>query len=336
LVTLPKPLPLDLRLFSRAGVCVFFLALSFSHCAQAQEEEIVANLAGGRVIVHVANERIIFAGMDQPIEIKSTPPRVMELDATHIGILFGASEWQLPADPKPVRLDRNFQRIGATDPRYAGTYAGQAEPDLEAIGIAFLEKLRPLVSQLHHKLDFSPDDPLFEVVIIGYAPQNYGPEIWEVEYRVEQEQVASRGEYWQTHIMRPRFSQLYPPEGKHSPRNLVEIRYPANAKGTPLEGLIQANEPPIARLRSSEARFAKVLDQIEKGQAQKASAADSTELLRSIVSMIAGDAHFFVGYMEEQRGMEWVVPPDEPVEKVPEDKNRPPEAPSLRKRPTPQ
>jgi hypothetical protein len=234
-----------------------------------------------------------------------------------------------------VRLDHNFQRIGAADPRYRGTYAGIAEPDLEAVGIAFLEKLRPLVSQLHHKLDFSPDEPLFEVVIIGYAPQNYGPEVWEVEYRVEQEQVATRGEFWQTRVLRPRFSQLYPPEGKHSPRSLVEIRYPEDAKGTPLIGLIQGNDPWIARIRSSEARFAKVLDQIEKGQAQKASAADATELLRAIVPMLAGNAHFFVGTMEEQRGMEWVVPPDEPVQKEPEDKKRPPDAPSLRKRPTP-
>ena len=326
----------EFQLFSRAGLSVFLLALLFSCPAVAQEEEIVANLAGGRVIVHVANERIIFAAIDQPIELKSVPPRAMELDSTHIGILFGASEWQMPADPKPVRLDRNFQRIGAADPHYQGTYEGIAEPDLEAMGISFLEKLRPLVSQLHHRLDLSSDEPLFKVVVIGYAPKNYGPEIWEVEYRVEQEQVATRGEYWQTRILRPRFSQLYPPEGKHSPRSLVETRYPGGGKGTPLAGLIQANDPRIARLRSSEPRFAKVLDQIEKGQAQKASAPDATELLRSIVPMIAGDAHFFVGYMEEQRGMEWVVPPDEPVQKEPENKNRPPDAPTLRKKPTPQ
>jgi hypothetical protein len=322
-------------LLGRAGALLFLGALLFAICTRAQEEEIVANLAGGRVIIHVANERIVFAAIDQPIEVKSTPPRLMELDPTHIGILFGASEWRLPADPKPVRLDHNFQRL-SIDPHYDTTLSGGAEPDLESIGISFLERLRPLVSQLHHKLDFSSDEPLFEVVIIGYAPKNYGPEVWEMEYRAEQEQVATRGEYWQTRILRPRYTQLYPPEGKHSPRNLVEVRYPDSAKVTPLEGLIQANDPRISRLRSSDPRFAKVLDQIEKGQAQKASAADATEFLRSVVPMISGDARFFVGTMEEQGGMTWVVPPDEPVEKEPEDKNRPPGAPSLRKRPTPQ
>jgi hypothetical protein len=315
---------------------LFFFVLSTVVRAQSQgrEDEIVANLAGGRVIIHVANERIIFAAIDQPMETKSVPPRVVDLDSTHIGVLFGASEWQMPADPKPVRLDRNFTRVAAADPRYQGAYAGQAEPDLEAIGISFLEKLRPLVSQLHHKLDFSPDDPLFEVIVIGYAPNNYGPEVWDVEYRIEQEQVAMRGEYWQTRILRPRFAQLYPPEGKHSPRTLVEVRYPEDAKGAPLAGLIQANDPRIARLRSSEPRFVKVLDEIEKGQAQKASPGDATDFFQAVLPLIAGDSRFFLGTIEQQRGFDWIVPPDEPVEKsTVDDKNRPPEAPTLRKRP---
>jgi hypothetical protein len=34
---------------------------------------------------------------------------------------------------------------------------------------------------------------------------------------------------------------------------------------------------------------------------------------------------------DPRRGMEWVVPPTEPVEKAQEDKNRPPEAPTLRR-----
>src|SRR6266851_835986 len=81
------------------------------------ESEIIANLAGGRVIVHVTkDEVIVFGAIDQPVEAGSVPPRVLELDSTHVGILLGASEWRLPADPKPVRLDRDFQHIGGRDP----------------------------------------------------------------------------------------------------------------------------------------------------------------------------------------------------------------------------
>jgi hypothetical protein len=45
-----------------------------------------------------------------------------------------------------------------------------------------------------------------------------------------------------------------------------------------------------------------------------------------------------MGKMEESHGFDWIVPPEEPVERAKkgeEDKNRPPEAPSLRKRPNP-
>jgi hypothetical protein len=308
------------------------VAVSFAQ--QGHEDEIVANLAGGRVIVHVAKDIIIFAAIDQPVERNSIPPRVMDLDPMHIGVLFGASEWKYPSDPKPVRLDRNFQRAGGRDSRYQ-TAPGEAEPDLETLGTAFLEKLRPLVAQLHHKLDFSSEEPILQVVIIGYAPNDYGPEVWVAEYRIEQEQIAARDEYWQTRALRPRFTQIYPPE-KHAPRTVVEIRYPADAKGPTLPQLIEGNDPEIDRLGSSDPRFAKVLESIRRGQANKAAPMDSADFMRRVLPLINEGAHFILGTMEELRGLEWIIPPDEPVEKTEEkDKNRPPEAPTLRKRPNP-
>jgi hypothetical protein len=313
-----------------AIVLVFHAPPCFS---KGQEDEIVASLAGGRVIVDVAKEVIVFATIDQPIERDSIPPRVMDLDGTHIGVLFGASEWRVPADPKPVRLDRNFQHVGMRDPRYESA-AGEMDPDLETIGTAFLEKLRPLVSQLHHKLDFSPDETAFQVVIIGYAPSDYGPEVWVAEYRIEQDPFPTRGEYWQTRILRPRFTQLYPPE-KHAPHTLVEIRYPPESKGPTLLELIKGNDPRITHLGSTEARFEKVLENIRGGQAQKAAAVDSADFMKTVLPLISGGASFTLGTMTEQRGFEWIVPPEEPVEKVQEDKDRPPEAPTLRKKPKP-
>src|SRR5436309_14407056 len=60
-----------------AGVlCAFPLGA----LAQDQhEDEIIANLAGGRAIVHVAKDAIIFAAINQPVERNSIPPRVMEI-----------------------------------------------------------------------------------------------------------------------------------------------------------------------------------------------------------------------------------------------------------------
>ena len=319
--------------FALLFLTVISLLLATPGLAQDREDEIVANLAGGRVIVHVAQGAIIFAAIDQPVEANSIPPRVMNLDYGHIGILLGASEWRLPADPKPVRLDRDLPRVVPRDPRYE-TDPGEAEPDLESIGVAFLEKLRPLVSQLHHKIDVKPDEALFELVIIGYAPNDYGPEVWTAEYRIQQEEIATRGDFWQTRILRPRFTQLYPPE-KHAPHTLVEARYPDSAPGPALSDLIQGNDPRIAKLCASEPRFAKVREDISRGQAQKAVSADSADFMRAVLPLISGNASFILGNWEEAKGLNWLVPPEEPIEKAKEDKNRPPEAPSLRRKPQP-
>jgi hypothetical protein len=321
-----------------AGISLIAVAQAWNCpqvAAQSQESEgeIIANLAGGRVIVHVAkDEEIVFATIDRPVEVGSVPPRVLQLDGQHIGVLLGASEWRLPADPKPVRLDKDYRPIGARDRNYQGDPSG-AEPDLETIGINFLERLRPLTAQLHHKIEIAGDEPLFEIVIIGYAPNHYGPEVWTVEYRVQQQQVGARAEYWQTRILRPRFTQLYPPE-KHAPRMIVEARLPADEKTPTVMELLQRNDPRVAQLRSGEPRFAKVVEAVDRGQAQKAVAVDSADFMRALLPLIAGKSTFLLGKMEDERGFDWIVPPEEPVDKTKkDDKDRPPEAPTLRKRP---
>src|SRR5437763_10409854 len=259
------------------GILLLCCAAVIASQAQDRQEQIIANLAGGCVIVHRARDTIVFAAIDHAVESNSIPPRVAGVDPTHIAVLFGASEWRIPADPKPIRLDRNFQRLGGREAR-DDSAPGEAEPDLELIGTAFLEKLRPLVGQLHHKVDFSPDLPVFAMVIIGYAPGDYGPEVWVAEYHMEQQEVATRGEeYWQTRLLRPHFTQLYPPE-KHAPRTLVESRYPAGMKGPTLEEMIKSNDPRIASALQNP-RFEKVLENLRGGSAQKAPPADSVEFM---------------------------------------------------------
>jgi hypothetical protein len=303
---------------------------------QETEGEIVANLAGGRVIVHVAkDDLILFATIDHPVEAGAPPPRILSLDTTHIGILLGASEWRETADPKPIRLDRDYRSVGARDSHYADPSG--AEPDLETVGITFLERLRPLTSQLHHKVEIKKDDPLFEIVIVGFGANHYGPEVWTVEYRIEQSEVGTREGYLQTRILRPRFEQLYPPE-KKAPRFMVETRYPDSIAGPTVMELIQGGDPRVAKLRSSDPKIEKAVDLISRGQAQKADDAASTDFLRALLPLISDKASFALGKMQEQGGFDWIVAPEEPVEKTKggeQDKDRPPDAPSLRKRPTP-
>ena len=313
---------------------ILLAALPAGGYTPAQEDEIVANLAGGRAILHVARDTILFAAIDHPLESKSVPPRVASIDSRHIGIFFGASEWQVTSQPRPIRLDHDIPHLAPVDPRFATTSG--AEQDLEQIGVAFLEKLRPLASQLHHPIDLKPEEPLFQIVLIGYAPKDYGPEIWLIDFQVEQSSVAARGDYWQTHVLRPRFTQLYPPE-KHQPKTLIEVRVPSDLQDVPLLGLIQQNAPAIARLRSSDPRISKVVELIQKGEAQKADPVAAGDFLRAALPILAGEAHFFLGSMTENGRFDWIVPPDEPREKVKpaEDKNRPPDAPTLQQKPKP-
>jgi hypothetical protein len=308
--------------------------LAMGSALRAQEDEIVANLAGGRVIIHVAHDGIIFGAIDQPLEAKSVPPRVAEMDQNHVGLFLGASEWQIPASPRPIRLDRDIPRVYAKDPRYQ--QPGSAESDLEQIGVGLLEKLRPLVAQLHSKIDLHPDEPLLEIVVIGYGPSNYGPEVWLLEYHVEQQQVGAQPNYLQTHVLRPRFTQLYPPE-KREAHTLVEVRFPNSLAAQSLRGLLEQNDARISKLRSSDPRFAKVIEAIERGQANKANPEDAQEFMRAVLPLLAGKAAFIEGTLSEDAGFRWVVPPEEPIERVKkeEDKNRPPDAPTLRRKPNP-
>lgn len=317
------------------AMVLFLLAYALaSPVAVSQTDEIVANLAGGRVIIQVARDAIVFGVINHPVEATSVPPRAAQIDPTHIGVFFGASEWQVPAQPRPIRLDYDLQYIRPSNSRVYQV-PGAGENDLEQIGMGLLEKLRPLVSQLHRKIDLKPEEPLFSLVLIGYA-RDYGPEVWVIDYRAEQEQVSFKTEFWQTHILRPRFTQLYPPE-KRQPRTLVEVRVPEDLPAVPLLGLIQQNDPRIAKLRSSDPRFGKVVEEIERGQAQKAVSQDSADFLRAALPLIAGDPHFFEAIMHEDGAFEWMIPPEEPFgeQQRAQEKDRPADAPTLMHKPVP-
>ena len=309
----------------------------FSLLAQKVDSgtEIVTSLTGGKVILHFAkDDTILFAAIDQPVEQGAPPPRLVDLDGRHVAILFGASEWRSLADPKPIRLDRGFHRVSAgTASR--GDYNGEADPDLEMMGVAFLERLRPLAAQLQRKVDYPTDTPFFEMVVIGYGPRDYGPEAWTVEYRITQEMLSTREDFWQTRILRPKFTQIYPPE-KHAPKTLVETGFPADTHDPTLQTLLEGNDPRFSSFRS-DSNLGKALNLILKGQAQKVEAKDAAEFLRDAIPLLYPRQHFFLGKMEEQHGFDWILPPEEPVEKAKQtepDKNAPPEAPSLRKKPT--
>lgn len=322
------------RLFlSFAFVCVYLWFLPPPVSTQQGERDVVANLAAGRVILCVASDGIVIGAVEHGVEPGSGPPLAVPLGGGHIAILLGAVEWISPASDRPaVRLDRELPVL-VRQARPPGPQLSKdpysTAADIESVGVAFLERLRTVASELHRKLDLPSEEPLVELLLVGYA-ENYGPEAWLLRYRIAQE--ALRGDYWRTRVLRPSYTQLYPPE-KGQPRTLIEVRYP-DGSGPGLLDLLNQNDPRLARLSNADPRMARVAEHLARGESHKAAAHDAAEFLRALLDATSGtQAKQILGILNQQRGLEWVLAPPEPPQKAEEGKPREPGAPTLRKPP---
>jgi hypothetical protein len=306
--------------------------------AQTRDGEIVANLAAGRVIIDVTHDGIVIGTIEEPLEPGSLPPRFVDVGGARVAVMLGAVEWARPgAEAKSARVERGVQPLSGNDnlDRQAAPYAAS---DIEAIGVEFLEHVRPLVARLHNKLSLGLDEPIFEVVLADYAPDEV-PEVWLLRYRVRQ--VFLRDDYYQTNVLRPSYTQLYPPE-KHAPRTLIEVRYPESDSSNPsatraereesLLDLLRGQDPRFVRAGSSDAKVARVIEQIKSGKSQDSHLADAEDFMHAALAILAGTQNMAFGVLTEERGFGWVVPPSEPLQKA-EETNRPANAPSLRHRP---
>lgn len=322
----------SLRKFS-VFVCVHLCFLPLVGLAQQGERDVVANLATGRVVLCVAGDGIVIGAVERPIEPESRPPQVVPLRGGHIAILLGAVEWVSPTSGHPtVRLDRELpilpSEAAGPGPRLTKDPNATAA-DIESVGVAFLERLRAVAGELHRKLNIPQEEPLVELLLVGYA-ENYGPEAWLLQYRIAQE--ALRGDYWRTRVLRPSYTQLYPPE-KGQPRTLIEVRYPEDS-GPALLDLLKQNDSRLSRFSNDDPRMARVAEHLARGESHKAAARDAAEFLRAVLDATSGmQAKQILGILNQQRGLEWVLAPPEPPQKAEEGKPREPGAPTLRKPP---
>ncbi len=309
-----------------------FYFLPLTVCAQEAGQEIVANLAAGRVVIYIAKDGIAIAANETRVEADSRPPLLVQLSARRVAILLGAAEWVLPGSGRPpLRLDLELPRALA-NPTLAGPRLQQEQTsDLEPLGLALLEPLRTVVPQLTRKMDLGADDPLVEMLVVGYV-EEYGPEVWLLKYRLVQEPL--RGDYWKSRVLRPSYTQLYPPE-KGQPRTLVEVRYPPEDVGPALLELLQQSDARLTPLRTSNAQAARASEKLAHGESNKALIDDAVVFLRASLDAIAlPNTLQIVGVISEKRGFEWVLaPPAAVLQKAEDVKPREPGAPSLRKKP---
>ena len=96
--------PLSVFRFS-LFVSVFICVHLWPIAAAAQEQELVANLAAGRVLLCVAKDGIFIAAVENKVEPDATPPIVIPLSGRRVAVVFGAAEWLDPASgEKAARL----------------------------------------------------------------------------------------------------------------------------------------------------------------------------------------------------------------------------------------
>jgi hypothetical protein len=304
---------------------IFYL-LASALCAQ----EVVANLAAGRVVIYVAKDGMVIAANESRVEADSRPPLFVQLSPKRIAILLGAVEWVLPGTGRPpLRLDVELPRaIGRQIPAGPRLQPEQVS-DLEPIGTALLEPLRTVVPQLTRKMNLAPDDPLVEMLLVGFEAE-YGPEVWLLQYRLAQEPL--RGDYWKSRVLRPSYTQLYPPE-KGQPHTLVEVRYPPEDAGPALLELLQQSDARLTPLRTSNAQVARASEKLAQGESNKGLLDDALVFLRASLDAIAQPNTLqIVGVISERRGFEWILaPPAAPQQKAEELKPREPGAPTLKK-----
>ncbi|MGA8224676.1 MAG: hypothetical protein WB780_23735 [Candidatus Acidiferrales bacterium] len=311
--------------------------------ARAQEtteppaEEVIVNLAAGRVLIAVVKDAILIATVEDPIEADTHPPIPVQLASRRAGVMLGAVEWfSVTSQVDLARLDRDLPRFHgrmiSTNPSLQAPGEGGEATDIQAIGQGLLEALNEAAKTLHNKVELPADEPVAELIVADYL-ENYGPEVWRLDFPLHQEQ--QHGEYWDTRVSRPRYFQEWPPE-KGQPHTLVEFHYPPSSPSTSLLDLLRAKDPRIAKIEDADPKMWEVGNQILEGQIGKVKAADAIQFLRAALAVTTPpNSRQTMAAIGIQSGFEWVLPPP-PEKRKPSQKKAEREegAPTLMKPPS--
>lgn len=305
--------------------------------SDSPQEEVVANLAAGRVVIAVCKDAILVGTIENPIEAQTHPPIPVPLGSRRIGIILGSVHWFSPSSQLDIaRLDKELPHLRsqavAETPRLRQSQAGAEAADIESIGQGLRDRLSEVVKSLHANIHLPASEPLAQLIVADYIPA-YGPEIWQVTYTLEQ--APEHGDYWDSRVPRPRYLQFWPPE-KGQPHTLVDFHYPPEDKSPPLIELLRANDPRLEKIRASDAKMKTVADLFVAGESGKVLAADAIQFLRAAFNAIASPKdRLTMAVIAEETGFAWILPPPTEPKKPGQEKEREPGAPSLLAPPAP-
>jgi len=301
------------------ALAVLFAAPSPLASARARQsdtptDEVVANLAAGRVVIAVVKDAILIGTVENPIEAGVHPPIPVSIATDRVGIVLGAVDWISPSSHQQLaRLDLELPHLRShlvTTAPHIAVQGGDEASDIEAIGQGLLERLDQVAPGLHGKLDLPEGEPLAELIVVDYLP-SYGPEVWQLSYGIEQEEQDN--DYWTTRVLRPGYLQFWPPE-KGQPKTLVEFAYPPDGAPPTLVELLRNHDPRLEKVTSSDPKMAAAANRFVQGESTKVSLADATQFLRAALDAIAPpDARETMASITEEEGFSWILaPPREP------------------------
>jgi len=313
------------------------LSVTAQETAETPGDEIIANLAAGRVVIAVVKDAIIVGTVENPIEAGTRPPIPVPLASRRMGVMLGAVDWfSVTSQQELARLDRDLPHLHSRaipqDPRLVQPQEGTEATDIQAIGQGVLERLNQVVKALHNKIELPADEPLVEMIIADYI-EGYGPEIWQAMFPLQQD--PQRGDYWDTRVLRPRYFQFWPPE-KGQPRTLVEFHYPPGDTSPTLLDLLRQNDPRLLRVReSADAQVSHVANFLLQGESNKVPAADAIQFLRAALAATSPpNSRQTMAAIGTQTGFQWILQPPPEPKKPGQKQQRPEDAPTLAKPPS--
>ena len=296
-------------------------------------EEIVANLAAGRVVIAVVKDTILIGTVENPFETQTHPPVPVVLSGDRAGIILGAVDWFSPSSQKQIaRLDRELPRLHGRvkpqGPRLQHGEEGNEATDIEFIGQGLGDRLNDVVKDLHARMELPEGEHLLQLVVTDFI-FGYGPEVWHVDYSVEQ--FPQRGDFWETRIQRPKYFQDWPPE-KGQPLTLIEFDYPPSVTSPTVLEMLRQKDPRLEKLSGSDPVMASVASMLLRGISNKIATPDGTQFMRAALDAIAPPkARETIASVNFQTGFAWVLPPPTEPKAPGEQKERPANAPTLLK-----
>jgi hypothetical protein len=321
-----------------AGLLVF-LSLATQPAARAQEaheqpvEEVVANLAAGRVVIAVVKDAMIIGTVENPIETGTHPPTPVQLSSRRAAIALGAVDWFSPSSQQQLaRFDHDLPHATSgrmsRGPTLQQPHAEVEAVDIEAIGEGMADRLNDVAQNLHSPIELPAGEPLVEIIVVDYLA-GYGPEVWQISFSIQQEPV--RLDFLDTRILPLHYIQFWPPEKGH-PHTLVEFHYPPGGNAPSILDLLRQNDPRLEKIRNSDAKMGEVARRMLEGDSAKILSADAIQFLRAAMAAIAPpNARQTMAIIGFETGFDWILAPPPEPKRPGKEKERPPGAPTLLK-----